>query len=77
MENIQAIAALIGVVNGVRLLFDDPDPKHKSFIYFILAVVAGVVFGALHWFGLSIESGFVAALASSGVYQVAKKVGGI
>lgn len=72
MDNLQAIAAIIGLVNGVRLFQTDK----VAFGYFALAVGLGVVFGLLHLFGLNLETGLVAALASSGFYQVAKKVGG-
>jgi len=47
-----------------------------GFYLFCAAVVLGLLFGALQWFGLTLESGLIAALASSGLYQVAAKVGG-
>lgn len=72
MDNLQAMAAIIGLVNGIRLF----EENKRSFVYFIIAVVTGLVFGYLHFFGLTVESGLVAALASSGVYKVAQKVGG-
>jgi hypothetical protein len=72
MENIQAIAVIVGLVNGARLL----EVNRKGFYYFLGAVVAGVVFGAFHFFGLTIETGIVSALAGSGLYRVAQKVGG-
>ena len=73
MENVEAIAAIIGIVNGLRLLKDN---DRWGFILFIAAVIAGLIFGFLGWFGLNIQGGFIAALASSGVYQVAKRAGG-
>lgn len=73
MENIQAIAVIIGFVNGIQL-FSQPD--RRGFYYFVAAVVLGVVLGLVHLFGLTLETGIVAALASSGLYKVASKVGG-
>lgn len=73
MENVQAIAAIIGLVGGVKLFFAEDK---TGFYFFCVALVAGLVFGLLNWFGLSIQDGFLAALASSGLYVVGKKVGG-
>lgn len=73
MDNAQAIAAIIGLVNGVRLI------KEKSWwglAFYLTAMVAGIGFGFLHYFGLTIETGIVAALASSGFYRLGEKVGG-
>jgi uncharacterized membrane protein len=73
MDNLQAIAVIIGIVNGIRLL----QAQNKwGFIFFCCAVGVGLILGALHFFGLSIETGLVAALASSGLYRVGEKVGG-
>lgn len=72
MVDLQAVAVIIGLVNGVRLYKEN----RESFVYFVLAVGVGLVFGFLGYFGLSIESGILAALASSGLYKVAQKVGG-
>lgn len=74
MENLQAIGAIIGLVNGGRL-FQQTDKT--GFILFCGAIVVGLLFGYLNWFGLSgLEAGLVAALASSGLYRVGEKVGG-
>lgn len=73
MDNVQAIAVIIGIVNGVTLA---KDPDRWGFILFIIALGVGILLGALRLFGLSLETGIVAALASSGVYKVAQKVGG-
>jgi hypothetical protein len=74
MDYIAVGAAIIGLVNGVRLL------KAKDawgFVFFLCAIAAGLLFGALHWFGLSgLEAGLVAGLISSGFYRVGEKVGG-
>lgn len=73
MENVAALAAIIGVVNGLRL-FQQPDKS--GFVLFLCAIGAGLLFGAMHWFGLTgLEAGLVAALASSGLYRVAEKIG--
>lgn len=74
MENVYAIAVIIGLVNGVQL-YNKKDKK--SFYYFCTALAAGVLFGFLHWFTLDgIPSGIVAALASSGLLKVATRIGG-
>lgn len=73
MENVQAIAVIIGIVNGIQLF---EAPNKKGFIYFVVALVTGVVLGLLGMFGLNLEQGIVTALASSGLYKVAQKVGG-
>lgn len=75
MENLVAGAVIIGIVNGIRLM---PQTKFvfTSFHAFGLALLLGVVFGFIGYFDLTIESGIITALATSGLYQVAKKVGG-
>ena len=73
MENLQSIAVIIGIVNGVQLA---TLPDKKPFLFFLLAVAVGVVFGLLHYFGLTVEAGILAALASSGLYKVSQKIGG-
>lgn len=68
MEYAAAVAAIVGLVNGVRLL---KDKDLWGFVFFALAMIAGLILGALHWFGLpGPEAGFAAALASSGLYRV-------
>lgn len=65
---------LIGLVNGIKLGIDQ---NWKSFALFLTAVIAGTVFGFLHWFGLpSAEIGLAVGISSSGVYTVAKRLGG-
>ncbi len=75
MDTITAGAVIIGLVNGIKLV---PQKYFvfDSFLSFVLAVVLGVVFGLLHLFGLDVQTGIVVALASSGLYKVATKVGG-
>lgn len=73
MENIQALAVIIGAVNGIRLL---KAQDLWGFVFFVSAVVVGVILGVLGYFGLTIETGIVAALASSGLYRVGEKIGG-
>jgi hypothetical protein len=69
-----ATFVIIGLVNGIGFAV---DRNWKSFIYFITALVAGLVFGFLKWFGLpSAEIGLGVAIASSGVYKVAQKISG-
>lgn len=74
-QYVVAGATLIGFVNGVKLAV--VDRNWRSFALFMTAVVAGTVFGALHWFMLpSAEIGFAIGVASSGTYVVAQKIGG-
>jgi len=69
-----AATVLIGVVNGFKLAINKNWP---SFFLFVLSLVAGVVFGTLHWFGLpSAEVGFALGVASSGTYELAQRIGG-
>lgn len=76
MENLTAVAVIVGVVRGVTLGLEQFNVKTTSLIGFLLAVVTGVVLGVVGLFGLTLESGIVSALVATGVYQVAKKVGG-
>ena len=69
-----AATILIGLVNGIQLAINQ---DWKSFAMFCAAVVAGMLFGYLRWYGLpSIEVGLAVGLSSSGVYKIAKKLGG-
>lgn len=75
MEQLTSVAVLIGFINGVKL-FENPDKK--PFAYFCLAIVLGVVFGYFKFFGITgIENGLLISLASSGLYTVSKRLGGI
>ena len=71
MEDLQAIAVIIGLVNGIKLFKEN----RESFIYFCVALGIGVSFGYLGFYGFTIESGIVSALASSGLYKIAQKAG--
>lgn len=73
MDNLQAVAVIIGLVNGVRLAQSEDK---FGFVLFVIALTCGVVLGLLHLFGLTLETGIVAALASSGLYRLGEKVGG-
>jgi len=65
---------LIGLVNGLQFAF---DRDWYAFAKFIVAVVAGGVFGYLHWFGLpTLEIGLAVGISSSGAYKLAMKLGG-
>ncbi len=72
MESLNAVAVLIGLVKGCSLAY----PNLTSGQAFILSLIFGVILGFFHYFGLTIETGIVASLTASGLYQVAKKVGG-
>ena len=76
MENLTAVAVIIGVVRGVTLGLEQLNVKTTSLIAFCLAVATGVVLALLNQFGLTIETGIISALVATGVYQTAKKVGG-
>lgn len=71
MDNVQAIAVVIGIVNGVRLLKEN---DRWGFLFFLIALAVGLGMGLLHWFGLTLETGLIVALASSGLYRVAQVV---
>lgn len=65
---------LVGLVNVTKLAIDQ---NWRSFGLAMVAVGGGLTFGYLGWFGIpSIEIGLALALASSGVYEVAQRVGG-
>lgn len=65
-----ALTAIIGLVNGVDLI---QRKEWYSVIKFGLAIAAGLLFGAIHWFGLpNMEMGLLVALSSSGVYKITK-----
>lgn len=73
MDNLEAIGAIIGLVNGIRLL---QEGNRWGFVYFCSAIAAGVLFGYFNWFGLpSVQLGLLAALASSGLYRVGQVAG--
>ena len=73
-ENIIAMGAIIGLINGIKLL---ENPDKKSFYYFLGAVLTGLVFGYFKVFGLTVETGIIAGLSSSGLYKIASRVGGM
>ena len=74
IQELTSVAAIIGVVNGLRLL---ENPDKTSFYYFSVAVILGLFFGGFKLFGVTgIEQGLLIGLASSGFYKVASKIGG-
>lgn len=69
-----AAFVIIGLVNGVQFAL---DKNWRSFAFFLVSVIAGTIFGFLHWFNLpSAEIGLAVGISSSGVYKVAQKLGG-
>ena len=77
MENLTSVAVIIGVVKGITTALGEfTSVKISSVVGVVLAVATGVVLGLLGYFGLTVETGIVAGLTATGVYQVAKKVGG-
>jgi len=66
---------LIGFVNGLQFA---TSKQWDRFFFFLAAVTAGAIFGYKQWFGLpSTEIGIAVGIASSGVYKVAQKIGGV
>jgi len=76
MENLEAMAVIVGLVNGFRLLKDAQTMGYWGFAFFGMAVLTGVILGSLSMFGLNVETGIIVALASSGFYRVGEKIGG-
>lgn len=76
MENITAVAVIIGIVRGITLGLDQTKFKATSLVSFGLAVLTGVVLGFFGYFGLDVQTGIISALVATGTYQVAKKIGG-
>lgn len=76
MDNVTAVAVIVGIVRGVTLGLEQLNVKTTSLIGFLLSLVTGVVLGLVGLFGLDIQTGIISALVATGVYQVAKKVGG-
>lgn len=73
MDYVVASAAIVGLVNGARLL---KGKDYWGFALFALALITGAVLGFYNWFGLpGIEAGFAAGLVSSGFYRAAEKIG--
>jgi len=72
-DNLQAMAVIVGLVNGFRLA---KDQDKWGLAFFVTALVLGVIFGVFGLFGLDLETGIIAALASSGLYRVSEKIGG-
>lgn len=65
---ILATSTLIGLVNGVTFAL---DRNWRAFVLFLIAGIAGLIFGALHWYGLpSAEIGLALGVGSSGVYKL-------
>ncbi len=75
MEQLTSVATIIGFINGLKLI---ENPDKKPFYYFLTALLFGVIFGYLKFFGIGgIEQGLLIALASSGFYKLSTKIGGI
>ena len=73
MENAIAIGAIIGLINAVQRQF----PQVAGLIAIGVSVVVGIVLEYFNYLGVSgVENGVLVGLSASGVYTVAKKVGG-
>ena len=74
MQELTSVAAIIGFINGLRLL---ENPDKRSFYYFCVSVVLGALMGGFKLFGVTgIEQGLLIGLGSSGFYKIATRVGG-
>ena len=72
-NNLIAIAAIVGVGNAVKTQF----PQTAGIIGVAISVALGVALGYFNLLGASgLENGLLAGLGASGVYTLAKKVGG-
>jgi hypothetical protein len=64
----EAVAVIIGLVNGVDMVM---NMEWNSFAKYMMALIAGLVFGFIHWFNIpSPEIGLAIAIGSSGVYKL-------
>lgn len=74
MESALAIGVIIGIGNAVKEKF----PQVTGIYGILLSVLLGLVFGYFNLIGIKgLEQGFYIGLASSGLYTVAKRAGGI
>lgn len=72
MEAVTAGATIIGIINAVKVQF----PEIKGIYAIGLAVALGAVMGWFQFLVGDLESGIIAGLVSSGIYTVAKRMGG-
>lgn len=72
-QSLIAVAAIIGIVNGISLL---NAPQVTSFVKFAIALVVGILFGVFGLFGLTVATGLIVGLTSSGLYKVTQNIGG-
>lgn len=75
--NLIAIGVIIGVVRGINVSLQEFTKVNvTSTLGFVLSLATGIILGILGYFGLTIETGIISALAATGTYQIAKKIGG-
>ena len=73
MDSIVAVGAIIGVGNAIKTQF----PQAVGLIGVGISLVLGVVLGYFNLLGVSgVENGLLAGLSASGVYTIAKRIGG-
>lgn len=73
MDNVVATTAIIGLINAVKAQF----PQVTGLIGVGLSVVLGVVLGFFNYLGVNgLENGILVGLSASGLYTVAKRIGG-
>jgi Flp pilus assembly pilin Flp len=76
MDNIIAIGAIVAIGNALKTQFKD-SPLVTGIFGIAISVVLGVALGYFHLLGVTgIENGLLAGLAASGIYTLAKRVGG-
>lgn len=77
-QTLQAGLVIVGVVNGFRLLQEGYKTQNFwGFLFFVVALATGIILGFFHYFALTVETGIVAGLGSSGLYRIGEKFGGI
>ena len=72
VTNVVVGGAIIGLVNGVTKQF----PQVNGILAWVLAVGLGAVAGLLGLEGLTLQTGIILGLASSGVYKISQNIAG-
>jgi hypothetical protein len=71
--NVLLGATIVGIINMVQMQF----PQVKGIFALVLALVLGYIASVINLFpGLTWQMGVITALASSGIYKIASKMGG-
>ena len=76
MDNVIAIGVIVAIGNALKTQFKD-SPYVSGIFGIAVSVIVGVLLGQFNLLGVNgIENGLLAGLGASGVYTLAKKVGG-